>query len=402
MAETRQRVQVQATDGLQVSDGQSALDPTEKGSAAIHSLAPETLAEIFQHCLPIDPVRFCSRWRNLFISLPYLWSRFAIVYEDLSGMDSKKVLEATKLWISRSGSLPLSICFRYLRSSSDAPCLPAILALIIPHSLRWKDIDFNTSAEFSSQILAPLQTAHLPHLVNFNSTLHGWENPAQIRPLHFKLSSAPRVQKFHHHRAVRVRIDFGGQVHYIKSLKIIFPAAIGGPGMSLGDLLSCLTHCPFLQELTFPITEIWTNGPHELQSIIEHSHLHQFKLTLSENIDPGFLFDVLRLPALRDLELSMQARDASYEDWPHLRKMLAHSHPPLQSLLLYCVQMNEITLIECLSYIPSLKSLSLRGTECTDILLVSFLRRRYYLRLVVEKESWRSWHPRKSTIPCQI
>ncbi|TDL21565.1 hypothetical protein BD410DRAFT_789686 [Rickenella mellea] len=352
---------------------------SEAASATIPALPPEILCEIFLYCLPIDHDqcsifkqsqapsllgRVCSRWRTVSISSPHLWSRFAIVdrLNQTSGIDHKKAVEATKLWISRSASHPLSIFIHY---PQYAPILQPVFASILSESWRWKDINMVVSSEIGSLILATFRLAHLPHLENFRCAIFG--EALRERPLIYNFSSAPRLQLFHHHRTPGVQIDFGSRVHHVKSLRIAYPPIARIPGTSFSDVLTCLTHCPLLEEFFFSVSESWTSRQ-EVPTVIELLHLRVFILRLLPNINPGFLFDILFLPALIHVEIVNDVYEDD-RDWPHLRTMLARSRPPLQSLVLYSIPMNEQTLAECLSYTPSLALLSIPGTKCTDTTL---------------------------------
>ncbi|TDL21421.1 hypothetical protein BD410DRAFT_789860 [Rickenella mellea] len=363
-----------------ISEDKPVVNRFSKPSATIHTLAPELLTEIFLHCVdtnghlrhlsrpPLLLGRVCSRWRIVSADSPVLWTRFAIIGHRWSRIDWKKDLEATKVWMSRSGSCPLTICLVYSQLWGEQLLMP-ILESLVSQSWRWENVYISIPSEFESVILAPFWTGRLHQLQSFDCCLDGIQvaNSEDVRPL--ALSSAPQLQSFRHVREVGGHIDFGGRIHTVKILEIRYPMDSGTAGMSPGDLLTCLTHCPLLEELTFLITEFGSIHPQELPPIIELCHLRHFYLALSAGIDPGYLFGVLFVPALEKLTLLMKVDNNHYTDWPHLRPMLARSRPPLRSLALYRVPVIEKTLCECLSYIPSLTFLGLGGTECTDIIL---------------------------------
>ncbi|TDL18129.1 hypothetical protein BD410DRAFT_843117 [Rickenella mellea] len=139
--------------------------------------------------------------------------------------------------------------------------------------------------------------------------------------------------------------------------------------MSLDHLLTCLIHCPLLEELAFPINKSTYSHTQELPPLIKLSRLRHFSLSLGEGINPGYLIDVLFLPALISLEVFMDLDIDHCADWPHLRPMLARSRPPLQTLCLWSVPIAGWTLRECLSYIPSLILLQLDGICSNDTFL---------------------------------
>ncbi|TDL18149.1 hypothetical protein BD410DRAFT_510432 [Rickenella mellea] len=360
----------------------------EKDSATIQRLLPELLSEIFLHCLPYPedyqysirnlsqaPLflgRVCSRWRNVSISSPKLWSSFTIgeddsmpVFYSKEDMDvaCKKDFEATRLWISRSGSVPLSIQMYYPRSYSSAATVQKILRSVVSQSWRWKQVVIHTLSEFQNIILAPFRTGPLPQLLVFDSTISGDSSLGTSTDL-VVLSSALRLQKLRISGG-SVHIDFGDGENDIKNLDI-------GSSVDSRDSLAYLTtifdHCPSLTHLTISVMESETSFPPIPPAIIEFSCLSH--LSVSARKDPGPLFDQLFLPALISLQLSMDIDDAVFfDDWPHLCSMLARSRPHLQCLRLVGVPMTQETIAECLSYAPHLIALSISGTFCADDIL---------------------------------
>ncbi|TDL18148.1 hypothetical protein BD410DRAFT_510348 [Rickenella mellea] len=189
------------------------IKPSEKQSTTIQTIAPETLFEIFKHCLPIDhdqcsicdasraPLllgRVCNRWRMISVSSPHLWSRFALLAGQLSRMDCKSALDVTNRWISRTGSQPLSIYFHYDSSFRYEKFLPKGLELVASLSLRWKDIKICIPSGFIGVTFAPFWFGHLPHLENFESTIFDFHNVEVVHWL--DLSTAPQLQTFHQSR----------------------------------------------------------------------------------------------------------------------------------------------------------------------------------------------------------
>ncbi|TDL18135.1 hypothetical protein BD410DRAFT_793627 [Rickenella mellea] len=351
--------------------------------AKIQILAPEILSEIFQYCFPEDDYRrstrrldhaplllgrVCSRWRTVSLSTPDLWCNFSIgQYPPVFVADCRKDLDATRVLIARSASRPLSIFIQYDRNYSGRDLLPEIFDMIVSQSWRWKEIDMTVPIDFANILLAPFHAGTLPQLVNFDSVILG-EGSASGHSIH--LSSAPRLQRFHHDTyAEGVHIDFGGPIHVIRSVDVIL---FDNPRVSLSDLFTCLTHCPLLTKLDITIAESSRNSlPRELPPTIQLSHLRELSLWLFVGVDPCHLFDRLFLSALISLDLQMHVDDDddTYTDWPHLKSMLSNSRPPLQTLLLHCVPISEATLIECLSYTPCLISFTIGEMKCTDTTL---------------------------------
>ncbi|KAJ7623479.1 hypothetical protein FB45DRAFT_709528, partial [Roridomyces roridus] len=83
-------------------------------------LPPEITALIFVHCLPEDEfikpdlleaplvlLRICEQWREIAMTTPALWSSLSINLEWFRDLKKLDILCCD--WISRAGSMPLSI-----------------------------------------------------------------------------------------------------------------------------------------------------------------------------------------------------------------------------------------------------------------------------------------------------
>ncbi|TDL15977.1 hypothetical protein BD410DRAFT_79113 [Rickenella mellea] len=134
--------------------------PPRKSSVHINGLARELLSMIFLHYLASNPRlsthrssqgplllgRICSRWRTVSTSTSDLWSSFSVgstLYSSV--IDNSKDLNATNLWILRSGTRPLSVRVTYFTTPSTLAVLfgekfPQIILAVVSQSWRWKRI----------------------------------------------------------------------------------------------------------------------------------------------------------------------------------------------------------------------------------------------------------------------
>ncbi|KAL5483303.1 hypothetical protein ACEPAI_8533 [Sanghuangporus weigelae] len=117
---------------------------------------PELLSAVFEYCLPEDdlptdnpsiPPRLlthvCRLWREVAFATPRLWARLDLVCFPRVPCRMVADRHSTILsdWFMRSGNCPTSLVLRYFGSSaSDIRNISRILAAIIPHSHRWKDL----------------------------------------------------------------------------------------------------------------------------------------------------------------------------------------------------------------------------------------------------------------------
>ncbi|TDL19827.1 hypothetical protein BD410DRAFT_791720 [Rickenella mellea] len=355
--------------------------------ATMQTLPSELLSEIFWHSLhhridfhaelhlelqapddfmtrtviraPLLLGRVCSRWRTVSISTPKLWSYIAIGGHNSNMSENyRKDMEATQVWINRSGTYPLSFHIHHFTLiHQPGMALRQTLHSVGSQSWRWKSLRAFIPIDFMKILRAPLMEGNIANLEDLHCHL---EPGFDSKP--FALSSAPRLKRLYVH-GEPFHIELGDQIHHIELIDIqsIYRK------FSLGELLRYLNQFPSLTTLALPIHESFL--PHELPTRIEHLNLRFLTLQLHHPIDPGPLFDRLVLPSLTSLMMSMEGLPKS--DWPHLVPMLKRSCPPLHSLYLFDIPITEGTLIECLSYTPHLIELDVGFIECSDTILAS-------------------------------
>ncbi|KAJ3744903.1 hypothetical protein DFH05DRAFT_1491358 [Lentinula detonsa] len=111
---------------LQKQSIEEYIDAHKSLLSPVRRIPPETLAEIFIHCLPTDslyavrnlaeaPLIFttiCRDWRQIALNTPRLWrSLHFFLPSRLSDDVFSRRMAGITLWLERSGSLPLSISF---------------------------------------------------------------------------------------------------------------------------------------------------------------------------------------------------------------------------------------------------------------------------------------------------
>nr|GAT48483.1 predicted protein [Mycena chlorophos] len=151
----------------------------------IRRLPHDMLQEIFKACMPEDrnvamsssepPLvlsRTCSRWRNIALGTPMLWSKLHVV-EPAAGTVARRT-EAVKQWLGRTGSLPLSLSFAGTRQkrSNDVGTV-AFLTLLATYISRWEQVDLKFALDPKAfQVLAnlPANCAPLLRKININCT----------------------------------------------------------------------------------------------------------------------------------------------------------------------------------------------------------------------------------------
>ncbi|KAJ7089046.1 hypothetical protein C8R43DRAFT_1050679 [Mycena crocata] len=123
----------------------------------ILTLPNEISSEIFLQCIPIYPIcpdfigplsptlltRICRQWREIAFATPVLWRAMSInLMDHISDEENSTRLH---LWMTRSRSLPVSICFE--RNDNAFPSQLCVEALNL-HRARWEYLQLEgTSAE---------------------------------------------------------------------------------------------------------------------------------------------------------------------------------------------------------------------------------------------------------------
>ncbi|TDL27022.1 hypothetical protein BD410DRAFT_481266 [Rickenella mellea] len=323
-------------------------------------------------CAPLLLGRVCSRWRTTSISTPKIWTSIVIgVYERNipSNYSLEKDMEATTVWVNRSGTRPLSFHIHLFGRPIDESgvTILGVLGLVVSQSWRWKTLRTSILTKFMKTLLAPLREGNAPKLENFCCTQRGDSSGFGRHP--FTLSSVPRLERLY---MIDVPIDmvFGDQMHHHHLIDIRL-AEFGN--LSLEDLFRCLTQCPSLERLYLTMCKFTAIALENiLPANIELPHLHTLNLGMFATADPCLLFDRIILPSLTTLKFSLIR--SSKSEWPHLLSMLKRSRPPLVSLCLYGIPMTERTLVECFSYMPKLTVLAYNRIDCSDITLAALSR----------------------------
>ncbi|KAF7373850.1 F-box domain-containing protein [Mycena sanguinolenta] len=116
----------------------------------VTSLPSEMISEIFMQCLPPYPMcpslldnyppisltLVCRQWRAIALETPELWR--AIALDDESHLWRELSKDASRVWIRRSGSLPLSI--KLDTKCADRTPLCELYPAIFDHFPRWEHL----------------------------------------------------------------------------------------------------------------------------------------------------------------------------------------------------------------------------------------------------------------------
>ncbi|KAF8334552.1 hypothetical protein F5887DRAFT_990567 [Amanita rubescens] len=142
--------------------------PQQYTQPPLNSLPPEVLGKIFLYSLELPGKRLklphprtlcsvCSRWRDVGISTPRLWTAVVVtILHGISGERAEEQISYLHTWIGRSGVLPLTLYLRRGKwdpSEHDRTVL--FLVALTRHASRWEAVYFDFAAELPGRRHSP-------------------------------------------------------------------------------------------------------------------------------------------------------------------------------------------------------------------------------------------------------
>ncbi|KAJ6471922.1 hypothetical protein C8R45DRAFT_1217887 [Mycena sanguinolenta] len=331
-------------------------------------LPDDTLRDIFVASLPsarystlsaADPplllCRISQRWRSLALSTPRLWTSLHLALPPVEdsrtahGPELRQIDDAVKKWLSRSGSLPLSISFVVPRSTSGYYPISQLLGSFMHHSRRWNSIRFNFPNNHLFAGFGILSPADVPLLrsVVISPGLFN-DNSGSLSFLSFL--GAPKLQRLsllnHNYDDLPVRWDALQHISFQM------------PGFGVTRAIEALRQCPALETCTIEIDRF---ASHDAPVVSEPCYLgHLQRLSVVEICPGPDLFQYLVLPSLRCLE-SSHVGPERLPPGPLPCFSVVHSTPCLESLHLRVSTLTTEALVAGLRLIPMLKELRISG-----------------------------------------
>ncbi|KAF9444241.1 hypothetical protein P691DRAFT_807682 [Macrolepiota fuliginosa MF-IS2] len=366
----------------------------------IRRLHPEILQEIFFHCLPTAhsavvsadeaPLvlgRVCSRWRRVAHSTPELWASIHIAVIIPPHQSSPEVRQAIALrhavavWLSRSGTLPLSISlvdpdFYPHRSQSPTTIMNdqirSYLDLIAPYAHRWRSIHFTAFRFHLMEFLNRFHTSEVPLLESLHIDGYSYDTqeniiPAISRPTN--ILQAPQLRVLSMPSYPPHILKSGAPLQNLTGL--IITDFCSSPSQ---ETINILGLCPNLRRCAIsacsglwwgnsydplPVGPVTTMIMPKLQSLAILTMVPQYVKKLLK---------ILVTPSLRHLLISLVVRDASKSKhlYDTLSSFLRHLIDPLEELdLTYDLSGNPT---DILSLVPELKRLSLTARPIVSVL----------------------------------
>lgn len=350
-------------------------------------LIPEILGRIFEHYMvetedkgdddygkdpcpskaPLMLGRICSHWRHVAESTPSLWCSLtlSINYYHNEEQEDSRYLNALKVFMTRSGALPVSISFERNRVY-DMALFGKELAL---HSLRWRSLKLRGDQSVM-QILGALQEG-APLLETLEVETY---DPSTT--VEFDAAAFPRLSY--------LLLSFG-----VYTLKPSSPPLSNLRSLNLkseglfDNVLNWVQHCPALEQLTVDLEDERIVDP--LVNGEGHHVGLQFELPLLTTLDLHCYYDAdfrlitlmldhFRTPALLTLRLGIYPSRYGAREWrerffPHIFGFLNRCSPSLEQLDITACCLSDDNIFDILALSPSLRILSLGHWVATDRLI---------------------------------
>ncbi|KAJ7615456.1 hypothetical protein FB45DRAFT_1064375 [Roridomyces roridus] len=261
-----------------------------------------------QICSPMVLASICTQWREVALATNGLWTRFSAGHFYVRS--SQKLVhfpDLLRMWLSRSGALPLDLRIPLPSSTSTIPSREAIVRLLFEYSSQWGSMQL--SSPESIELPRDIEGGSFPSLTHLSLYSHH-----AVAPIPSFLD-APRL------RIVKLAgltlVD-----HWRDSLPSLPWGQLTNLEMQIADLGECLDileHTQMLEVLGFTLNVDLEQVPP--RGIILH-HVHTLVLCgqPSHGIIPH-----LTLPALRRLGIEM----VTSEYTPAIESLIERSGCPL-------------------------------------------------------------------------
>ncbi|KAL0573227.1 hypothetical protein V5O48_008731 [Marasmius crinis-equi] len=369
------------------------------------SLPGDVWAEVFLHCIPVDPppspnkaeppllfTTISRSWREIALNTPHLWTCMTILLPPLPGthlfapvkeryrrMVNQRI-SGIRSWLDRSGSLlPLTLAIRDLpvRGEMDQmdPEHPAhahcetfrdYMGIVFSYAGRLSKVMIDSRSLHAYQsspygIGCDPSPTQLPLLGDLEISSRNW---GRVTDLHRKLVACPSLRALTL-RPGHDRILQGLPVHWSSLLRLELRPRDRFNSVSWSEILPVLAQCSRLQSLVIGVASDRSDLSRIITSLQTPINLPDLRsLCLGGSISDGeatlLAFSTLLTPSLLDLSIRwtypwMVGRTM---EWDFISDLLARSNCQLVSLSLR-LPMPETSMIELLRSIPTLNNLDL-------------------------------------------
>ncbi|KAJ7499155.1 hypothetical protein FB451DRAFT_1073212 [Mycena latifolia] len=355
-------------------------------------LPRDIIQEIFVACLPSDrnsvmvpfeaPIllgQICSAWRTIALSTPCLWSSLHVVIPG-TAQSVRRVSEAIKVWLSRSGALPLSITVVLSRTFNDtSTSVSEILTTLGMFACRWNKMQFLFALATDSLMdsLAQIRVEDVPLLEHI--LMCSWIKDPPTPAVSLPIFDAPRLRG--------VSVNFFGHASALPeewhSLTELHLNTGNRSGRALGFMTQEGGHTGATTYLSPHLAlDILRRCPNLTTASLEVTHEYS-DITIIPATDPSLFGPPVTLSKLKSLSVSFARRrphDEFFETLilPQLQSFeftgcVGRTRAPFLSLLTRTGSLTELTLqlrrfrlvpvLECLTLTSDITKLKLSNLE---------------------------------------
>ncbi|KAJ7253527.1 hypothetical protein C8J57DRAFT_1348365 [Mycena rebaudengoi] len=300
---------------------------------------------------PLLLCRICQAWRDLALSTPRLWARLHIVAPPSDSHLVQTVRDMVDTWLSRSGTLPLSISLTLSKTASQETDVSDLFQTLIRHSLRWKHLRISLPSYRSLEPLAALSPSDVSILESVS--IHGLlELSHETVPIDYKLGLLSFAGTSSLRRAIITSV-FWANVPGLPLLwenlrHLTFHGA--WYELDLSYAVELLRQCVLLETCVLSITG---HDENDIVSAVpcRMEHLRELHI-MGAGAHLARFFEPLVVPGLRSLEFSGQTRGSVLP----FHSLLSSAHS-VEHFGLSAVNVTTDSLVDVLRLMPMLRSL---------------------------------------------
>ncbi|KAJ7919261.1 hypothetical protein B0H13DRAFT_254740 [Mycena leptocephala] len=293
--------------------------------------------------------QICRSWRSIALTTPRLWAAIHIVIPDQSLL--QQLMDRVAIWFERSGVVPLDISVVLSRTCGTGYDISSLHSALVAVSPRWKHLEMPIPDEASP--LLSLTSTDVPFLEAVKiSQQDRTLAPPDCTPLLFLASDSLR------HLTLPASPSCLETPVSWKCLTLL-NITQSRSHLTSAAALAILRQSTALRTCDIVITDIEgeVGVPGEPFSLPELAH---FSVRRNGVLPRDHLFGSLALPNLRDLEYYSSGGSIEM----NLPQLLP-STPSLESFIIFARGLRSNCLLDVLSRMPALKSLTILDEPCS-------------------------------------
>ncbi|KAJ7263448.1 hypothetical protein C8J57DRAFT_436933 [Mycena rebaudengoi] len=329
------------------------------GAIILACLPPTRNPIISGHEAPLLLCRISRTWRNVALSTPRLWAslHIAVPFETTRVQQLENVVST---WISRSGSVPLSVSLVSVSSSPDGLTSAllnstTLLQTLIRVSHRWRHLRLSFPSSDYFTPFATVRTDDVPILQTV--VINGFQGSNWNSLAFIGSTKLHSVSLGDTSRVLDAPVYWGSLRHLALGGRSSYPQHFLTPEAAL----DVLRQCPSLETCAIPVSahsSIFTTPP---PAPLHMQHMKQLCVLEDSPEVASNLFGSLVLPSLRTLEYSTFHH---FGLQPFISLVSSCNHLKHLSL---CIQvLTETDLISILRLAPALETFYLFGEPISN------------------------------------